>query len=200
MSVVTPWALRVRRAWHCAAHAVSAEDTATRSRTARRWPCLDAAPHAALSAERGAARAGSVLAALVAAALLAGLLACLAMRARRGAAATKGPANGGFAPPEPSDAGKPAAGQANPFGKEQHWTSDSDTSSLAKGGHRGATWGAPRRAALVRAQLPAAGPGRVAADMDVPWRPQAPLSSMALACWPCQGGCLAQHCHSINRE
>jgi len=158
VSVVTPWALRVRRAWHCAAHAVSAEDTATRSRTARRWPARP----------RGAARAGIVIAAIVAAALLAGLLACLAMRARRGAAAKKGPANGGFAPPEPSDAGKPAAGQANPFGKEQHWTSDSDTSSLAKGGRRGATWGAPRWAAPGRTQLQAAGAGLVAANAGLP--------------------------------
>ncbi len=130
-------------------------------------------------AERGAARAGIVIAAIVAAALLARLLACFAMRARRGAAAKKGPATGGFAPPEPSDAGKPAAGQANPFGKEQHWTSDSDTSSLAKGGHRGATWGAPRWAALVRAQLQAAGAGLVSAVTEVPWRTEAPPSGMA---------------------
>jgi hypothetical protein len=151
---------------HRAAHAVSADDTASRSRIVRRSP--RSAPCAVLSAERGAACAGIVIAALVAAALLAGLLACLAMRARRGAAAKKGPATGGFAPPEPSDAGKPAAGQANPFGKEQHWTSDSDTSSLAKGGRRGATWGAPRWAAPGRTQLQAAGAGLVAANAGLP--------------------------------
>lgn len=92
---------------------------------------------------------GIVIGCVAALALLAALIAFLSMRARR--RGTAGPATSGYSPPEPSDMGKPATAQANPFGKNQHWSSDvessSDASGMQKGGHRGATWGVLHTAA-----------------------------------------------------